>query len=362
MKYVKYLFCLLICFIFLVGCNELTYEYNGEEDIYALKGNEMDDINANGAKVVVKEEQAFVEFTSEGDYNTYSKGEHKIKKKDKFYKYYFVNLEQVTGKTYGTDETIKLKDKTYGDLELNMSGSYDYEIYDIRSFVASYFKLDEDEVVSFDEYAEYAIVQVVVEEAVKLNVPFKEMDSYKDGIVLDAIKELKEIGINCTNLKVERIDLNADSYARVDAYDKTQVLYNTLIKGNTWFAKDGSELQFSDLRFNWYQKAGDYDGNIQYGDYEFYSGKLAVEFVAVDLKSFGVTQYELEKLFSTSDIYKEDNFVAFNINLEGYNIDGKNTTINQPVYWYGFFLNNNTILQVVNMKTGSYYTFTKRKI
>ena len=103
-----------------------------------------------------------------------------------------------------------------------------------------------------------------------------------------------------------------------------------------------------------------YTDNFQYGDFKFYIDEMAVEYITEDLKSFGVTKDELLKLFDSNANYNQDNFVVFEINLVGYTIGGKDTVVNQPIYWYGFLLNNNQNLQVVNMSTATYYNFTKK--
>ena len=59
------------------------------------------------------------------------------------------------------------------------------------------------------------------------------------------------------------------------------------------------------------------------------------------------------------DKYDSSNFVVFSINLEGYTINGTTTTVNKAIYWYGFLLNNNQTLQVVNMNTATYYNFNR---
>ena len=62
----------------------------------------------------------------------------------------------------------------------------------------------------------------------------------------------------------------------------------------------------------------------------------------------------------SNDKYDASNFVVFNIKLDGYTINGQSTTLNKDIYWYGFLLNNNQSLQVVNMTTATYYNFTKK--
>lgn len=358
MKKITYALLLLISMVLLTGCGEQTYKFESSEIIYELSGTMIDDINANGAKVIVNKNQAFVEFNEDTqDYNTYAKGEHKIEKKDSFYKYYFINLSEIKGKKFGSEKGIKLTDETYGEVTVLFYGTYDYTISNIKDFTSSYLKLEE--IVDIEDYVEYSLKTAIQNAIVNLDKSFKELALYSDNIKTAAIGELVTKGISA-NLTVESIDLDEESKAIVNKRDKTKAMYEAFIKNTTWVATDGSELKLLEGDFKWFQKQGEYNDNVQYGDLEFYIDDMAVDYITKDLQSYGVTAEELQKLFDNNEEYDKSNFVVFNINLEGYTIDGKTTTVNQKIYWYGFLLSNNQNLQVVNMNTATYYNFMKR--
>lgn len=133
------------------------------------------------------------------------------------------------------------------------------------------------------------------------------------------------------------------------------------IENTSWIASDGSEAVFGEDTFYWYQKEGEHDDNYYYGSYEFYIGEDAVSFITTDLKEFGVTKEELEDLFERNEEYNVENFVVFDLLYDGIIIDEEFTVPNQPrVPWYGFILDDNTYLDVANIKTGTYYKFTKK--
>lgn len=361
MKKIKTIFLLLISVMLLTGCNSEVFTYSGEEQFFELSGADTDTVNAEGAKVIVGSGQAFVEINEETrDYDTYVKGEHKIKKKDGYYRYYFVNMNEVTGNKYGTEEAIKINDETYGELELNVYGEYDYRITNIKDFANAYVKVDPTEFLEIQEFVNKAVVDTIVEEVVKLEVKFSDLPSYAETIKQTAIKTLEDKGITCSRLEIQSIGLTNESMNLVQDIESNAIILKNYIQNTTWIASDKSEMIFDKDRFNWYLNQNDHTDNVQYGSYIFYSGDLAVDYITTDLKSFGVTRSELDTLFASNEKYDASNFVVFNIKLEGYTINGQSTTLNKDIYWYGFLLNNNQNLQVVNMITATYYNFTKK--
>lgn len=129
----------------------------------------------------------------------------------------------------------------------------------------------------------------------------------------------------------------------------------------SWIASDGSEMKFENGTMKWYQHEGEYDDNYYFGKYEVYIGEEAIEFITEDLKEYGVTRDELEDIFDRNDEYSEDNFVVFDLVYDGITVDGETTVPTNPrIPWYGFILEDNTYLDVANMNTGTYYSFTKK--
>ncbi len=361
MKKVKITFLLLISILLLTGCNTSTYEYDGDEIFFELNGTDTDTINAEGAKVVVKKDQAFIEINDDtSDYNTYTKGEHDIEKKETFYNYYFINLDEVKDNKFGTNKPIKLTDKTYGELELNVYGIYDYKISNIKDFTSSFVKVDPNEFLDIRDFVRKIVVDTIGEEIVKLDVKYSDLPSYSESIKKAVIDSLQEKGITCNSMTIQSMDLTDESMGKAAAIDTNNIMLKMFVQNTTWIASDNSEIIFDKDRFNWYLNQNDHTDNVQYGDYVFYVGDLAVEYITKDLKSFGVTNDELVKLFNSNEKYDKSNFVVFNIKLEGYTINGKTTTVNQDIYWYGFLLNDNKNLQVVNMTTATYYNFIKK--
>ena len=90
-------------------------------------------------------------------------------------------------------------------------------------------------------------------------------------------------------------------------------------------------------------------------------GKKAVDYITKDLEEYGVTKAELERVFNSREEFNESNFVVFDIRYDKFVLDGEEQEIDRPlVPWFGFILEDNTFLYVVNMNTSSYYNFTKK--
>ncbi len=361
MKRLKTIFLLLISILLLTGCNTQTYQYSNDEMFYELSGADIDTINAEGGKVIVGDNQSFVEINEDTkDFNTYSTGEHKIEKKTSYYKYYFVNMKQENDNKFGTETPIKMIDETYGELELNVNGVYDYKISNMKNFMFAYVKVDPDKFLKIDEFVKTIVVDTIVEEVIKLDVKYTDLPSYAETIKETTIKALADKGVTCSRLEIQGINLSDESKTRVQAMENNNIILKTFIQNTTWVASDKSEIIFDKERFNWYLNQNDHSDNVQYGNYIFYVDSMAVDYITNDLKSFGVTKNELDKLFASNEKYNSSNFVVFNIKLEGYTINGKSTTVNKDIYWYGFLLDNNQTLQVVNMSTATYYNFAKK--
>jgi len=143
--------------------------------------------------------------------------------------------------------------------------------------------------------------------------------------------------------------------------DENSVKASTLVKNTAWIASDESEVIFTDEEINWYRYQNDHSDNYYSGKYVLYVGKDAVKYITQELSYYGVTKMKLNDLFDRSDLYSVENFVVFDIRYDEFMIDGESSVPQrQLVPWYGFILEDNTYLDVVNMNTGTYYKFSKR--
>ncbi len=135
---------------------------------------------------------------------------------------------------------------------------------------------------------------------------------------------------------------------------------NSLLADTTWKEDYGSELVLTKNKLTWYETEGEHDDNYQSGTYKFFRGEEAVNYVTTELSSFGVTRDELEGIFDRSDKYSKKDFIVLDIYYDAFKMDGEMQEIKDShIPWFGFILQNDTYLDVANMKTGTYYGFKK---
>ena len=124
---------------------------------------------------------------------------------------------------------------------------------------------------------------------------------------------------------------------------------------------DGSEVVFTEDRIDWYLDAKDHGDNYCSGTFSFYMGEDAVRYLTEDLAQYGITQEEVLSLVVGSDRYSVKDLVVFDLRYDKIVADGAEHKIEQPMApWFGFLLDEGTRLDVCNMQTGGYYSFTKK--
>lgn len=134
-----------------------------------------------------------------------------------------------------------------------------------------------------------------------------------------------------------------------------------MMANTTWIMNDGSEVVFTDDSIMWYKDPSDHTKNYYSGKYKFFIGRKAINYVVNDLSEYGVTNDKLQNLFDRNLKYSENNFIIIDINFDVQDLNGIKNKIEKPsLPWIGFILNNNTYLDVANMRTSVYYSLTKQ--
>ena len=87
-----------------------------------------------------------------------------------------------------------------------------------------------------------------------------------------------------------------------------------------------------------------------------------MDFIEKKLSSYGVTKAELMEVINRSDEYTVEDFICVYTKNTTFMLEGKEQ-ISKPnmIPYMGFFLEDETILDIANMKTGSYYGFIKEE-
>ncbi len=141
----------------------------------------------------------------------------------------------------------------------------------------------------------------------------------------------------------------------------TNTTSDTTISNTSWILQgDGSEMVFEGDEFKWYQNEDEHADNYYFGEYKFYSGDDAINYITTNLSSYGVTGSEIEGLIDRNSNYNRENFVVLYLKYDGLIVGGVDNGVNRETEpFYGFMLNNNTAINLVNMETASYFYFNK---
>ncbi|MCB6200816.1 hypothetical protein [Extibacter muris] len=143
--------------------------------------------------------------------------------------------------------------------------------------------------------------------------------------------------------------------------DKDAKADNSVISGTSWTARDGSWMTFTDEEnYAWYQDRTVTDDNYYAGTYEFYMGEDALKYLTGDLKEYGVTETEMQRVFDSNEEYSLDNLVCMTARNRSFMLDGaEQLKEEKEISYYGFMLQDGGYLDIANMTTGTYYGFTK---
>jgi len=144
--------------------------------------------------------------------------------------------------------------------------------------------------------------------------------------------------------------------------DTNEVIIESDIIGYKWKASDESVLYlYEDNTFKWYKNDDDHSDNYYSGTYTLYNGTRAIMYVADDLEKYGVTYSEQYRLIESNDS-SLDNYYNLNLYNEECIINGVNE-LSETLFVprLGFYLEDSKVLDLVNMNSANYNTFTRKE-
>lgn len=87
-----------------------------------------------------------------------------------------------------------------------------------------------------------------------------------------------------------------------------------------------------------------------------------MDFIEKELSSYNVTKSGLMEVINKTDRYMVEDFICIYTKNTTFMLEGKEQVSKPNIIPYmGFMLNDETVLDIANMKTGSYYGFTKEE-
>ncbi|MCR4951165.1 MAG: hypothetical protein K6A40_07575 [Solobacterium sp.] len=130
----------------------------------------------------------------------------------------------------------------------------------------------------------------------------------------------------------------------------------------SWVGLGLSELVLrADGTFSWYQNEGKPEGDRYEGVYEAYRAEDAVKYVT-GIETYKITEAQLEAMFDGEDEHTKENFIVYMLKDEHVWYEGKEAPeMCDELIYYGYLTENDTLLNSVNMRTGSLCTFEKKK-
>lgn len=144
------------------------------------------------------------------------------------------------------------------------------------------------------------------------------------------------------------------------------------LAGSSWLAdNDGSQWVFrDDGSFSWYRDKEVTDDYYYAGNYTVYRGEAAVDYLVDDLSQrealaqYGHTREWVKFFISQSALidenYNIDNFICYSCDNKSYMLDGQEQLTGEWLTaYYGFILQEDSRMEIINMRTGSLYGFNK---
>lgn len=115
-----------------------------------------------------------------------------------------------------------------------------------------------------------------------------------------------------------------------------------------------------DGTFEYYQSKYVLTDNYYEGTYKVYNGEEAIDYIANELREYGVTEQEQRELFERNNNYDVENYYCLVLINTKCIINGENTLtsiIETP--YFGFYNKSLGLLNIANMKTATYVYFEK---
>lgn len=144
------------------------------------------------------------------------------------------------------------------------------------------------------------------------------------------------------------------------------------LAGTSWLAdNDGSQWVFrEDGSFSWYRDKEVTDDYYYAGDYTVHCGAAAVDYLVDDLSKneqlleYAHTREWVEFFIAQSaaidENYNIDNFICYSCDNKSYMLDGQEQLNGDWLTaYYGFILQEDNRLEIINLRTGTFYGFSR---
>ena len=171
--------------------------------------------------------------------------------------------------------------------------------------------------------------------------------------VVEAVTE--NIGTESFNIMEGIEDYYSEDFETPE--DVTTEIFD--LKGYSWTGDDNSVLYLNnDKSYVWYQDDNKQDDNYYIGNYDFYVGNDAINYIATNLKEYGLTKEEQQQISQNSG-YNLSAYYLIVLNCTTTKINGVESVPATPqVYYYGFYDQTRNYLSLINIATQNQAGFT----
>lgn len=175
------------------------------------------------------------------------------------------------------------------------------------------------------------------------------------------VKDNKEIII-------DELDKKASQIQNIETKDKkTSKIQNK--ESNDEISNNSfvnlSENSLLDLKSNgtyiYYKSQYDLSDNFKEGTYQVYKGEKAVEYIANELKEYGLTEEVQREILTTSSDCSIENYYCLILISDMFIIDGEYTEgSHEKIPYVGFYSKSTGELGLTNLSTAAYVYFVKK--
>lgn len=134
-----------------------------------------------------------------------------------------------------------------------------------------------------------------------------------------------------------------------DEYKNSKESFN--ISGYSWLGIDNSILYLNNnYKYNWYQNDQEHNNNFHSGNYEFYTGEEAINYISTNLPEYGLTEKKQRNIIENNNYEIKDYYILI-LNCNKSIINNQEQNMNNTIYYYGFYDQNLNQLNLTNITT-----------
>ena len=192
-----------------------------------------------------------------------------------------------------------------------------------------------------------------------IGIFYKKKSSYKvAGFVVNGLSLVISVILACfVGFSFWLVDFVDENIEDVDYFKEEGNYFD--INGSSWYGDDGSLLELDVTgSYSWYQDSKGSGDSYFLGDYVYYNGLEAIDYIADKLSDYGITKDEQLNFFEYGG-YDFSDYYLIILSCDKMVIGGvEQENVFNQLYYYGFYDDNSKRLDLINMDTTNDAGFT----